>query len=111
MLIICLIMNVVVFEIDKHVEPEDLDNDDGISYWSYVMAGNTFALWTILVTSIAIAIELILAVVNIIALKYRTVCNFQTIFRALVRETNLHAECHAHVFNFCRILSGTVHWL
>ena len=102
-------MNVVVFEIDKHVEPED-SNDFSRSYWSYLMAGNLLALWTILVTSIAIAIELILVVVIIIALKHCTICNFRKILGVLVREMNLHAECHAHVFNCCRMLSGTVDW-
>jgi len=78
-------MNVMVFVIDKSAEPEDSDNDDGTQYWSYIMAGNIYAIWTMLVTSIAIVVELILGLVNIAAFKYCTVCNFRMVMGILVR--------------------------
>ncbi|XP_065884409.1 uncharacterized protein [Dysidea avara] len=65
MLIACLVVSVVSLHINEHVSPDsDIDR-----YWTTAPLKGLTALWTIVVASFGIGVELILAPLRIITLK------------------------------------------
>lgn len=86
-MIACLVISITSLDIKTSVSPEE----DNQRYWTTDPLGGIAAVWTIGVASIGIAIELILAPLRIITLKY---CgNFTIIFGVLVRAIKQSLMC------------------